>query len=65
MDYDQYKPLTPFKNNLVLIHVLLQSLWLDSSPVANDGLWVNRNKQQQYNGGLYRNHQIVNSGHGS
>jgi hypothetical protein len=40
MDYDQYRQATPFKNMLALIHVLLQSLWLNSSPVTNDGVWV-------------------------
>jgi hypothetical protein len=40
IDYDQYWPDVPFKYKLALIHVLLQSLWLDSSPVANVGLWV-------------------------
>jgi hypothetical protein len=40
MDYDQYWPATVGKL-LVLIHVmLLQSLWLHSSPAAKDGLWV-------------------------
>jgi hypothetical protein len=33
MDHDQYKPATPFDTLLVPLHVLLQSLWLDSSPV--------------------------------
>jgi hypothetical protein len=30
MDYDQYRPAAPYKNKLVLTHVLLQSLGLDS-----------------------------------
>jgi hypothetical protein len=40
MDYAQYRPATPLDTPLVPIHVLLWSLCLDSSPVANDGLWV-------------------------
>jgi hypothetical protein len=40
MNYDQYRPATTFKNKLGFIHVVLQSLWLTSSPVANDGQWV-------------------------
>jgi hypothetical protein len=39
MNYDQYRPTTLFKNKLTLIHVLPQSLWLNSLPAANDGLW--------------------------
>jgi hypothetical protein len=40
MNYDQYRPAKDGQM-LVCIHVvLLQSLWLHSSPVANDGLWV-------------------------
>jgi hypothetical protein len=64
MDYDQYRPATPFKNKLVLIHVLLQSL--DSIfymwQMMASG-W-NRKKQQHNSGGHYSNHQIVNPGHG-
>jgi hypothetical protein len=40
MKCDPYRPATSFKNQLELIHVVLWSLWLDSSPVANDGPWV-------------------------
>jgi hypothetical protein len=65
MDYDQCGPATPFKNKLALTYVLLQSLWLNFSPVANVGLsGSNRNKQEQNSGGHCSNHQIVNSGHG-
>jgi hypothetical protein len=38
MYYDQYRPSTLFDTLLVPIHVLRWSLWLDSSPVANDCL---------------------------
>jgi hypothetical protein len=40
MDSDQYRPGTPFKTKLVLIHVLLHSLSLNYSHVANDGQGV-------------------------
>jgi hypothetical protein len=41
MDYDQYKPVSPFDKLMVPIDVLLQLLWFNSlSPVTNDGLWV-------------------------
>jgi hypothetical protein len=41
MDYDQYRSATTlFDTLLVPIHVLLQSLWFNSSPVTNHGLWV-------------------------
>jgi hypothetical protein len=64
MDYDQYRPDAPFKVKLALIHVLLQSLSLDSSPVANDGLLVKYVQATEKSGGHYSNRQIVNSGHG-
>jgi hypothetical protein len=38
MDYDQYRPATPFDTLLVPIHGFLKSLWLNSSQVANEGL---------------------------
>jgi hypothetical protein len=67
MDYDQYRPATtPFDTLLLVpIHVLLQSLWFNSSPVTNDCLSVtNRNKQQQNSIGHCSNYLFVNSGHG-
>jgi hypothetical protein len=42
MHYDQYRPLTPLDTLFVPIHVPLWSLWLHSSPVAKDGLWVKK-----------------------
>jgi hypothetical protein len=40
MDYDEYRPATPLDTLLLPIHVLFWSLWLNSSPGANDGLLV-------------------------
>ena len=38
MQNEQYRPVLPFHTLLVPILVLLQSLWLHSSPVATDGV---------------------------
>jgi hypothetical protein len=40
MDYDQYRPATSYNTLMLHIHLLLHSLWLDSPPVTNHGLWV-------------------------
>jgi hypothetical protein len=67
MDYDQYRPASPFDTLLVPIHVLPGHFNLILSPVKNDGwlLWqANRNKEQQNSAGHCSNHLFVNSGHG-
>jgi hypothetical protein len=40
MEYDQYRRAIVFDTLLVPVPVLLQSLWLRSSPLTNDGLSV-------------------------
>ena len=41
MEYDQYRPALLSKNKLALIHVVLDSFAIVTSPISNDGLCVN------------------------
>jgi hypothetical protein len=36
IEYDQYRPALLFKNKLALIHVLLDSFVVVTSPISND-----------------------------
>jgi hypothetical protein len=64
MDYDPKRKDTLFGTMLVPIHVLLQSLWLNSSHLANDHLWVKYGQATAKKEGHCSNRLFVNSGHG-